>query len=84
VFPSGAIPSNVPPIRDRIARLSDAQRRVLFALTDGHANKKIAYDLAITEATVKAHLTAIFRQLGVTNRSQAMLALQAILGEAAN
>lgn len=84
VFPPGAVPSNVPPIRDRIARLSDAQRRVLFALTDGHANKKIAYDLAITEATVKAHLTAIFRQLGVTNRSQAMLALQPILGEVAS
>lgn len=84
VFPPGAMPSNIPPIRDRIARLSDAQRRVLFALADGHANKRIAYDLAITEATVKAHLTAIFRQLGVTNRTQAMVALQPILGATAH
>lgn len=81
VFPLGAVPSGVPPIRDRIARLSDAQRRVLFALADGRANKQIAYDLAVTEATIKAHMSAIFRQLGVTNRHQAMLALQPILGE---
>jgi DNA-binding NarL/FixJ family response regulator len=81
VFPPGAVPSNVAPIRDRLAGLSDAQRRVLFALADGRANKSIAYDLAISEATVKAHLTAIFRQLGVVNRAQAMLALQPIIGE---
>ncbi|MBB4860749.1 DNA-binding NarL/FixJ family response regulator [Novosphingobium chloroacetimidivorans] len=84
VFPSGAVPSSVPPIRDRIAQLSDAQRRVLFALAEGHANKQIAYGLAVTEATVKAHLTAIFRQLGVNNRSQAMLALRPVLGDPVN
>lgn len=79
VFPPHSIPTSAISIRERLARLSDAQRRVLFALTDGRANKAIAYDLKITEATVKAHLTAIFRQLGVTNRVEAMLALQPLL-----
>lgn len=84
VFPAIAavtFDSGLLSIRDRIASLSDAQRRVLFALASGHANKRIAYDLSITEATVKAHLTAIFRRLGVTNRLQAMLALQPLLDE---
>lgn len=50
---------------------------------DGRANKQIAYDLSISEATVKAHLTTIFRRLGVTNRMQAMLLLQPLFGKAA-
>lgn len=67
----------------RIADLSDAQMRVLLALADGRLNKQIAGDLGITEATVKAHLTAIFRKLGVNNRTQALLAMQPLLGEGA-
>lgn len=68
-------------LRDRIASLSGAQLKVLLALADGRLNKQIAGDLAVTEATVKAHLTAIFRKLGVTNRSQALLAIQPLLGD---
>lgn len=70
--------------RARIAELSPAQHTVLLALADGHSNKQIAHDLNVTEATVKAHLTAIFRKLGVTNRTQALLAVQPLLraGEA--
>jgi DNA-binding NarL/FixJ family response regulator len=67
--------------RDRVATLSGAQLKVLLALADGKLNKQIAHDLAITEATVKAHLTAIFRKLGVNNRAQALLAMQPLLGE---
>jgi DNA-binding NarL/FixJ family response regulator len=67
--------------RDRIATLSGAQLKVLLALADGSLNKQIANDLAITEATVKAHMTAIFRKLGVNNRSQVLLAMQPLLGE---
>jgi DNA-binding NarL/FixJ family response regulator len=52
---------------------------VLLALADGSANKQIAHDLSITEATVKAHLGAVFRKLGVTNRSQALLAIRPLL-----
>ncbi|GGE97839.1 response regulator transcription factor [Sphingomonas prati] len=62
-------------IRARIAELTRAQHAVLVALAGGKSNKVVAWDLAVTEATVKAHLTAIFRKLGVTNRTQALLAL---------
>lgn len=83
VFSAGPLSGNAGLLRDRMAQLSPARRRVLFALADGRANKQIAHDLDVSEATVKAHLTAIFRQLGVTNRMQAMLALQPLLGETA-
>jgi DNA-binding NarL/FixJ family response regulator len=68
--------------RERIATLSGAQLKVMLALADGRLNKQIAHDLDITEATVKAHLTAIFRKLGVNNRAQALLAMQPLLGDA--
>ncbi|KTT73917.1 LuxR family transcriptional regulator [Sphingomonas endophytica] len=72
--------SGVREARERIAALSNAQRGVLMALADGRANKQIAHDLAISEATVKAHMTAVFRKLGVTNRAQALLAIQPLIG----
>ncbi|TVV73790.1 response regulator transcription factor [Sphingomonas solaris] len=68
--------------RSRVSSLSGAQLRVLLALADGRLNKQIAGDLGITEATVKAHMTAIFRKLGVSGRTQALLAMQPLLGEA--
>ncbi|QZD90546.1 response regulator transcription factor [Qipengyuania aurantiaca] len=57
----------------RIASLTPAQRRILGQLNEGLLNKQIAYELDISEATVKAHITAIFRKLGVVNRTQAVL-----------
>lgn len=57
----------------RIASLTPAQRRILGAIRQGLLNKQIAYELEISEATVKAHITAIFRKLGVNNRTQAVL-----------
>ncbi|MFS0771715.1 response regulator transcription factor [Sphingomonas sp. 1P08PE] len=77
--PAVAANNGIAAARDRIAELSPAQRAVLIAMADGRANKQIAFDLQIGEATVKAHLTAIFRKLGVTNRSQALLAVQPLL-----
>ncbi|WP_169799515.1 response regulator transcription factor [Novosphingobium lentum] len=59
-----------------ISRLSPAQLRVMAALADGKPNKIIAHDLGIAEPTVKSHMSAIFRVLGVSNRSQAILALR--------
>lgn len=56
-----------------IASLTPAQRRILGAIRKGLLNKQIAYELDISEATVKAHITAIFRKLGVNNRTQAVL-----------
>jgi len=57
----------------RIASLTPAQRRILAAIRRGLLNKQIAYELDISEATVKAHITAIFRKLGVSSRTQAVL-----------
>lgn len=70
---------SIAAARSRIEALSRAQYNVLLALADGSSNKQIAYGLSITEATVKAHLHAIFRKLGVTNRSQALLAIRPLL-----
>jgi len=57
----------------RIAQLTPQQFRVLGMLCDGRLNKQIGEDLQITEATVKAHMTAILRKLGAGNRTQAAL-----------
>lgn len=57
----------------RIASLTPAQRRILAGIRQGLLNKQIAYELAISEATVKAHITAILRKLGVGSRTQAVL-----------
>jgi DNA-binding NarL/FixJ family response regulator len=84
VFPEATKASEpAQSARERIATLSGAQLKVLLALAEGGLNKQIAHDLDISEATVKAHLTAIFRKLGVNNRAQALLAMQPLLGEAA-
>ena len=56
-----------------IAELTPQQRRVLMLLTEGKPNKQIAFELAVTEATVKAHLSQIFRKLGVRSRTQAVI-----------
>lgn len=66
-------------LQNRLQSLSAAQMRVLTALAKGHLNKQIAADLDLTEATVKAHMTAVFRKLGVNNRVQAALAVRPLL-----
>lgn len=53
--------------------LSDREREVLLMVADGLANKQIARQLSISEKTVKAHLTSVFRRIGVTDRTQAAL-----------
>lgn len=62
----------------RIASLTPSQLRILVGLKQGRLNKQIAYDLGVTEATIKAHLTGVFRKLGVFNRTQAVIAAQAL------
>ena len=57
----------------RIASLTPAQRRILGQMREGLLNKQIPYELDISEATVKAHITAIFRKLNVISRTQAVL-----------
>jgi len=58
---------------DPLAGLSKREREVLGLLVEGLPNKLIARRLEISEKTVKAHLTQIFRELGVTDRTQAAL-----------
>lgn len=59
-----------------IASLTPQQFRVLTMLTEGLLNKQIAYELNVSEATIKAHVTAILRKLGVHSRTQAVIAAQ--------
>ena len=53
--------------------LSDREREVLAMVAEGLPNKLIAQQLGISEKTVKAHLTSVYRQIGVTDRTQAAL-----------
>ncbi|WP_220747815.1 MULTISPECIES: response regulator transcription factor [Jannaschia] len=57
----------------RLATLTPQQGRILDLICDGKLNKQIAYELSIAETTVKAHVTAIMRKLGVRSRTQAVL-----------
>lgn len=68
---------NAPPCPDRdYDGLTDRQREVLAHLATGKSNKEIARALRISECTVKVHVAATFRQLGVRNRVSAVAALQ--------
>lgn len=60
----------------RLALLTRQQARILELLCQGRLNKQIAWELAIAETTVKAHVTAIMRKLGVQSRTQAVLMAQ--------
>ncbi|MBC7001248.1 response regulator transcription factor [Photobacterium sp. BZF1] len=78
VFPEGLGEDNdeLTELTDKIAALTPQQYKVLGMLSDGLLNKQIAYELNVSEATIKAHMTAIFRKLGVKNRTQAVILLQ--------
>ncbi|MGB6760752.1 MAG: response regulator transcription factor, partial [Xanthobacteraceae bacterium] len=56
----------------RLATLTPQQVRVLMMLSGGLLNKQIAYELSVSEATVKAHVSAILQKLGVESRTQAV------------
>ena len=68
----------VDPMVERIASLTPSQLKILIGLQQGRLNKQIAFDLGVTEATIKAHLTSVFRKLGVQNRTQAVIAAQSL------
>lgn len=55
----------------KLATLTPQQFRVFMRLADGALNKQIAYELQVSEATIKAHMTAILRKLGLYSRTQA-------------
>ena len=60
----------------RLALLTRQQAKILQLICEGKLNKQIAFDLSIAETTVKAHVTAIMRKLGVYSRTQAVLIAQ--------
>jgi DNA-binding NarL/FixJ family response regulator len=64
----------------RLATLTPQQVRVLMMLGEGLLNKQIAYKLNVSEATVKAHVSAILQKLGVDSRTQAVIAIGKIGG----
>jgi len=57
----------------RLGSLTPQQVRVLMMLSEGLLNKQIAYELGVSEATVKAHVSAILQKLGVESRTQAVI-----------
>jgi DNA-binding NarL/FixJ family response regulator len=61
-------------LAERMAQLTPQQFKVLMMMSQGLLNKQIAYELGVSEATIKAHVTAIMTKLGVSNRTQAVLA----------
>ncbi|MCB1379090.1 MAG: response regulator transcription factor [Alphaproteobacteria bacterium] len=69
-------------IARRIATLTAQQIRVLMMLREGLLNKQIAYELNVSEATIKAHVSAILQKLNVSSRTQAVIAANRIDGTA--
>ena len=73
---AGAAPQTAQDEHDvaaRIRELTPQQFRVLQMLGSGKLNKQIGYELGVSEATIKAHMSAILRKLGASNRTQAVL-----------
>jgi DNA-binding NarL/FixJ family response regulator len=69
-------------IARRVATLTAQQIRVLMMLKEGLLNKQIAYELNVSEATIKAHVSAILQKLNVSSRTQAVIAASRIDGVA--
>lgn len=68
-------PTELPAMQDlsaRLGSLTPQQYRVFLLMVDGLLNKQIAAQMEVSEATVKAHITAILRKLGAQSRTQAV------------
>jgi DNA-binding NarL/FixJ family response regulator len=70
---------SVPEFVDTLASLTPTQLRILTALHRGLSNKQIAYEMDIVEGTVKAHVSVLLRKLGVTNRTQLLIATRSLM-----
>ncbi len=77
---SAATDPEMSRLRDRLVTLTPQQVRVLMMLSEGLLNKQIAYELGVSEATIKAHVSAILQKLGVESRTQAVIAAARIAG----
>ena len=74
------VDSEIAAIARRVASLTAQQIRVLMMLKEGLLNKQIAHALDVSEATVKAHVSAILLKLGVASRTQAVIAASKLAG----
>ena len=72
---AGAADPQTSELVSRLATLTPQQVRVLMMLGEGLLNKQIAYKLNISEATIKAHVSAILQKLAVDSRTQAVIAI---------
>lgn len=75
---SAADPATLHP---KLAELTPQQSRIMKLICAGKPNKQIAYEMNLAEATVKAHITALLRRLGVQNRTQAAVMVEAAQAE---
>lgn len=66
-----------------LAELTPQQKRIMRLICRGKPNKQIAYELSLAEATVKAHITALLRRLGVRNRTQAVVMVESAIAQQA-
>lgn len=69
----GPVDDELLEIASRLSSLTPQQMRVLMMLKEGLLNKQIAYELTVSEATVKAHVSAILQKLEVNSRTQAVI-----------
>jgi DNA-binding NarL/FixJ family response regulator len=72
---NGTDDREVSELIQRLQTLTPQQNKVLSMLGEGLLNKQIAYELGVSEATVKAHVSAVLLKLGVDSRTQAVIAL---------
>jgi DNA-binding NarL/FixJ family response regulator len=77
---SAGVDPDMTKLRDRLITLTPQQVRVLMMLSEGLLNKQIAYELGVSEATIKAHVSAILQKLGVESRTQAVIVAAKISG----
>jgi DNA-binding NarL/FixJ family response regulator len=70
--------TDMAALSERLSTLTPQQVRVLMMLGEGLLNKQIAYQLNVSEATVKAHVSAILQKLHVESRTQAVIAVKKI------
>lgn len=74
IFPEGLSDESYAESISGFEQLTPTQINVLKLLKDGKPSKTMADIMGVTEATIKAHLTTIFKKLGVSNRTQAVIA----------
>jgi DNA-binding NarL/FixJ family response regulator len=78
---STTVDAEADDLARRIALLTPQQMRVLMMLKEGLLNKQIAFELKVSEATIKAHVSAILHKLDVGSRTQAVIAASRIDGD---